>query len=64
MAHKFVILNDGELTTYKNYNDIPESFDNVIEFIPEIPPEPHTEEQHKEIGEWNNKLKELMKRER
>ena len=64
MAHKFVILNDGKLTTYKNYNDIPESFDNVIEFIPEIPPEPHTEEQHKEIGEWNNKLKELMKRER
>ena len=64
MAHKFVILNDGELTTYKNYNDIPESFDNVIEFIPEIPPEPHTEEQHEEIGEWNNKLKELMKRER
>ena len=64
MAHKFVILNDGELSTYKNYNDIPESFDNVIEFIPEIPPEPHTEEQHEEIGEWNNKLKELMKRER
>ena len=64
MAHKFVILNDGKLITYENYNDIPESFDNVIEFIPEIPPEPHTEEQHEEIGEWNNKLKELMKRER
>lgn len=64
MAHKFVILNDGILKTYENYNDIPESFDNVIEFIPKIPPEPHTEEQHEEIGEWNNKLKELMKRER
>lgn len=64
MAHQFVILNQGKITVYNNFDDIPESFDNVIKFIPEIPPEPHTEEQHEEIGEWNNKLKELMKRER
>ena len=31
---------------------------------PEVPPEPHTEEQHEEIEQWNTKLQELMKRER
>lgn len=63
MAHKFVILNNCILETYTKYEDIPLSFDNVIEFLPEIPDGPHTHEQHDEIDEWNDKLKELMKRE-
>lgn len=63
MAHKFIILLDGELKEYTNYDDIPESFDNVIEFKPELPPAPHSAEQHEEMESWLFKFKELMKRE-
>lgn len=63
MTPRFVILVDGELKTYNDYGLIPLSFDNVIEFSPSIPEGPHTEEQHTEIDSWNNKLKELLKRE-
>ena len=63
MKHKFVILKDGQLETYSNFDDIPMEFDNLISFLPSIPPEPHTEEQHKEIESWNDKLKELLERE-
>lgn len=63
MNHKFVILNNGILETYDKYEDIPESFDNVIQFLPEIPEGPHTDDQHDIIDQWNDKLRELMKRE-
>jgi hypothetical protein len=64
MSHEFVILNNGVLETYTKYEDIPESFDHVIKFLPQIPEPPHTEAQHEEIEQWNDKLQELMKRER
>jgi hypothetical protein len=62
--HKFVIIVDGELNTYTKYEDIPEDFDHVIEFKPEIPEPPHTEEQHEEIEQWNLRLQKLMEKER
>lgn len=62
--HKFVIIVDGELNTYTKYEDIPEDFDHVIEFKPEIPEPPHTEEQHEEIEQWNLCLQKLMEKER
>lgn len=61
--HKFIILIGDKLHTYTKYEDIPETFDNVIEFKPYVPDGPHTHEQHDEIDTWNDKLKELMKRE-
>lgn len=61
--HKFVILRNGVLETYDKYEDIPETFDNVIEFLPEIPPEPHSHDEHEEIDSWNEKLQKLLKRE-
>jgi len=64
MANKFVIMVDGKLETYTNYDDIPDTFDHVIEFSPEIPEPPHTEEQHEEIDKWNFKLQALMEIER
>lgn len=64
MNHEFVILNNGVLETYTKYEDIPESFDHVIKFLPQIPEPPHTEAQHEEIEQWNDKLQELMKREK
>jgi hypothetical protein len=63
MAHEFVILKKGILETYDKYEDIPETFDNVIKFLPEIPDGPHTHEQHEEIDLWNAKLLDLLKRE-
>ena len=63
MAHKFVLIVDGVLTTYTKYEDIPESFNRVIEFKPEIPDGPHTDEQHEEIEQWGQKLLDLIKRE-
>jgi hypothetical protein len=63
MAHEFVLLINGELKTYTNYEDIPETFDNVIKFIPEIPDGPHSHEEHEELDKWNGRLQELMKRE-
>ena len=63
MAHEFVLLVKGELKTYTNYEDIPDKFNNLIKFLPEIPEPPHTHEQHEELGLWNERLKELMKRE-
>ena len=50
--------------TYDKYEDIPETFEHVIKFLPDVPPEPHTEEEHEEIQEWNNKFQELMEKER
>ena len=63
MAHEFVLLVKGELKTYTNYEDIPDKFNNLIKFLPEIPEPPHTHEQHEELGLWNERLKELLKRE-
>lgn len=62
--HRFVVMVNGKLKTYTNFNDIPENIDHVIEFQPEIPPAPHTEEQHREMSSWNDKLQLLMQRER
>jgi hypothetical protein len=63
MAHEFVILRNGILEHYANFEDIPQQFENVIKFLPDIPDAPHTEDQHNEIHEWHGKLKELLKRE-
>jgi hypothetical protein len=64
MANEFVILRKGVLETYNKYEDIPEDFDHVIKFLPEIPAGPHTHEQHSEIETWNAKLQKLMEIER
>lgn len=64
MAHEFVVLRKGVTETYTEYDDIPHDFDNVIKFLPEIPPEPHTEEQHEEISQWSGRLQRLMEIER
>jgi len=64
MNHEFVILDGNQLKSYDRFENIPLEFDNLISFKPCIPEGPHTEEQHDEINSWNDKLKELMKRER
>jgi hypothetical protein len=61
MGHRFVIMCNNVLFEYDQYEDIPDDFDHVIEFLPEIPPEPHTEQQHEEIDQWNDKFLRLVR---
>ena len=61
--HKFVIMVNGELVTYTRYEDIPDDFDYVIEFVPEIPNGPHTTDQHDEIEQWHHRLQQLIQKE-
>ena len=64
MKGKFKVLNGGKVLEYDNYEDIPESFDNLISYLPDWPEPPHTEEEHALVETFNDKLKQLMKRER
>ena len=61
---EFQFLINGELVTYDKYEDIPETFEHVIKFLPDVIPEPHTEEEHEEMAQWNIRLQELMEKER
>lgn len=60
----FEFLINGELKTFYDYGEIPKNFDHVIKFIPEIPNGPHSEDQHNEINQWNERLQQLMAKER
>jgi hypothetical protein len=61
MTHRFVIMRNGSLETYTEFEAIPQDFDHVIEFRPKIPPGPHTDQQHEEIDGWNDRLQQLMR---
>lgn len=47
---------------YSEFEAIPDRFDYLIEFQPEIPPSPHTDEQHQDIDAWGDRFDELMER--
>ena len=61
---EFQFIVNGELILYDKYEDIPEEFEHVIKFIPDVPAEPHTDEEHAEMAIWNTRLQELMEKER
>ena len=64
MKGEFDIILDGVIKRYTDFDDIPLVFDNLIRFEPEIIPEPHTEEEHELMETYNDKLKEIIGRER
>jgi len=59
---EFVIKRNGKLEKYNKFDDIPSSFEHLISFKPDYPPEPHTEEQHNQMSKFDNYLKELITR--
>ena len=61
---EFEFVVNGELVLYYKYEDIPEDFEHVIRFVPDMPEDPHTEEEHAEMALWNTRLQELMEKER
>ena len=66
---EFQLVVNGILETYTKYEDIPDTFENVVKFLPDLP-EPegedgnHTDEQHAEMARWNGRLQALMEKER
>jgi hypothetical protein len=60
MGHRFVVMRDEKLYEYTEYEQIPSDFDHVIEFAPEIPLGPHTDQDHDEIDQWQVKFTRLM----
>lgn len=64
MSHIFTVYRNNQLITVSDYHLIPDEFDFLIEFKPEIPPEPHTEAEHREIESWNEKFFSVLKREK
>ena len=63
MKGEFVIKIGSAIVTYEDFDDIPMEFDNLISFKPDAPEPPHSEEDHKEMKKYNEKLQELMRRE-
>ncbi len=61
---EFQFIINGELTTFDNYENIPDEFEHVIKFLPDIPEDPHTEDEHEELALWNDRLQQLMEKER
>ena len=61
---EFEFVVNGELVLYDKYEDIPEDFEHVIRFIPDVPEDAHTEEEHAEMALWNTRLQKLMEKER
>ena len=54
---------DNNIIEYDNYDNIPDKFFRLIKYNPEYPPTPHSEEDHKMIEEFDNKLHDLLRRE-
>ena len=62
MAHRFDIILNGKLCTYTRYEDVPEVFEYLVAFVPEIPPGPHSHSEHEEINSWKFKFERLLER--
>ena len=61
---RFDLIVDGVLRSYQRWEDLPVVFDHVVRFEPDIPPAPHSEEQHEDAALWNARLQQLMEIER
>lgn len=64
MEHRFVIKDKEVLYSFNKFEDIPEVFDHLIEFLPYMPPPPHTHEEHEEIDSWMPRFQDILNRQR
>jgi len=58
----FIVRVDGEVQSYTDYNDVPQEVEAVIKFVPNIPADPHTLQQHEDISKWNDEMLGLVDR--
>lgn len=63
MPHRFVVMVQGEVREYDDFDSIPQNIEHVIEFAPEVPPPPHTDAEHQALHHWEQRFDELMNRE-
>lgn len=63
-AGTYLVIVDGKICRYTHWDDIPDAFENIVSFRPDIPPSPHTREQHREIERIPEIFKQFMERER
>jgi len=62
MQGEYTVKIGNKLFDYTNVDDIPEEFDHLIKFLPTLPPEPHTPEEHDLIDSFMPKMREIQKR--
>ena len=62
MIGEYTVKIGNKLFDYTNVSDIPEKFDHLIKFLPELPSDPHTQAEHDYIETFNDKFKEIFKR--
>lgn len=60
----YVVLVDGELMEFGHWDEIPAEVDAIIKFLPDIPPGPHTHEQHEQLDRLTEIFHSFMQRER
>lgn len=59
---RFVFRVAGVIRAYGDWRLCPAVFDELIAFEPDIPPPPHTPEQHEQIAVWEGRLHQMLKR--
>ena len=66
MAEFVFKLANNEMVTFADWDEIPKDFmfKHVIKFLPDEIPEEHSEEEHEIAEMWNERLQQLMERER
>jgi len=66
MAEFVFKLANNELITFNDWDDIPEDFifKHLIKFLPDEIPEEHSEKEHEIAVMWNQRLQQLMEKER
>ena len=60
---KFVVKRDGELIEVDRCGDLPDDFDHLIRFEPDIPEAPHSINDHEMMSKWTEYLQELVAKE-
>ena len=60
---KFVIRDEDKLIEFDRCGDLPDTFDHLISFEPNIPPTPHSVNDHEEMSKWTEYLQELVAKE-
>lgn len=61
---EYLVMINGEVIEFQHWDEIPDTFEHMIKFYPNIPPEPHTPEQHHAIDQIPNIFKQFMEKER
>lgn len=61
-AGTYIVLAGGRWLELGHWDDIPEAIDELIAFLPEIPPGPHTPEEHDEMARLTDRLHEVLAR--